>query len=176
MSGKFTRLKYDEPYFRTRVAQSVAPMCNRLYVGQKRNCNKCLPLIGSYYKGDRFDSKNPDQVGIETVLKRQSRPYGQARDGIHYINVRRYNYDVPTVCPKFKDSMPTSLTHPKEHYREMEVDRFYDLHRDQSSWVYWDTSMNTKLAAKDNYRPKYPLPLDVNSSLPIGQRTYKNSH
>ncbi len=174
MAGQFTRSKYDEPYFLARINQSVAPMHNRLYVGQKRNCNKCLPLTGSYYFGDRFDSKNPNQVNIETVLKRQNRPWGSARDRVHWINPKMHNFDVPTVCSKFNDQMPTLLTHPKEHFKEIVLDRFYDLQRDQSAFIFWDTAQNSRLNAKDNYKVKYPILIDINSSLPPSQRNYKN--
>lgn len=177
MSGQFSNLHYDESFFLSRLDQSVKPLQYRLYVGQKRNSNKALPLYGPYYKGDRFDSKNYNQVDIETRLKRQNRPFGSGRDRIHLVNIKQKNRDVPTVGPKFMNASDSLLTHPKQHFRELSVPNYWwDLQRPQSAFIYWDVSQNTRLAAKDAYRTKWPKPLDMNSTLPPGQRSYKNSH
>lgn len=173
MSGRFTRLIYDEPYYATSLKESVSPMFNRLFVGQKRNCKKCLPVVGSYYFGDRFDSKNP-QVDIESTLKGQRKPFGYGRDKMNLIDVKMPNLDAPGFCSKFKDNAPTLLTHPRSHFRELEQFRFYDLQRPASAFIYWGAPQNTQLAAKDAYRTKYPIPLDQMPSLPPRQRVLKN--
>jgi hypothetical protein len=174
MSGKFTRLKYDDCFFNSRVSQSVGGLYYNLYKGQMKNCGKCLPFIGTQIHGDRFDSKQPNQVDIETAMWRASYPFGCGRDKIHYLNIRQPLLDVYPTCSKFIDDMPTLLTHPKEHYRELEVDRFYDLHRDPAAFIHWDYPMNTQQQAKDNFKVRYPVPIDENPSFPPGQRNFLN--
>jgi hypothetical protein len=136
------------------------------------NCGKCLPFIGKQIKGDRFGSKQPNQTDIETSLWRASYPWGCGRDGVHVLDMKQKNYDTYSTCPKFLDEIDSLLTHPKEHYRELEVDRFYDLHRDPASFIFWDYAVDTKLQAKDNYRTRYPTPIDQNVSMPPGERSY----
>ena len=51
------------------------------------------------------------------------------------------------------------LTHPIQNYKELSIDRFYDLDRNAQKPIFWNFSINSKLEAIDNYVMDCPVPM-----------------
>lgn len=177
MAGQFSNLRDDDCFIVSRVKQSTQPFNYAMYAGQWKNCQPCFPVYGAVPDGQWFDSKNPDLVDIESVLKNQSYPrVGCGRDNVRLLDVNEINPDVGPNCGKWITPMDTLMTHPKQYYKELQVDRFYDLERPQESGVFWDYAVNERLAGKDAHVERYPVPLSMNPSLPTAQRSPDLNH
>src|SRR5271170_4662723 len=176
MSGFFANTKDDDCFIVSRVNQSVGPYNFQMFPGQWKNCEPCFPLYGATPDGRWYQSNDPDLVDKETILKNQSYPYvGCGRDKVRLLNSNEKNKDLKGFCNKWITPQESLMTHPKSYYRELQIDRFYDLQRPQESFVSWDYQINSKQQAKDAFVQKFPVPLSFNPSIPPSQRTPKNN-
>jgi len=172
MAGKFTKTFDDDCHIISRTKDNQQQVDFRLYMGQQKNCSPCLPVYGSVPTGQWYDSKNPNLVDDETILKNQSYDrIGCGRDGVWYIDVNQQNVDLNPYCGKWLTPDPTLLSLPKSYFKELEIDRFYDLQRPQQSFVQWDYAANSRLQAKDAFVQLYPTPISANPSIPPVQRS-----
>ncbi len=174
MSGKFTRNHDDPCNIINQNNQDVQRVKYNMYQGQQKNCSPCLTPYGAVPNGRYFTSRNKHLTDIESKLKGQnSRPdFNCGREKTWFLDVTQFNVDSNPQCVKELTPIESLMTHPKEYYRELEQDRFYDLPIDNENWVFWDYSVNTRAAAKDAFVQKYPKPLSQNPALPPAQRTY----
>lgn len=172
MAGKFTKTFDDDCKIISRTGDNVKQFDFQLYMGQQKNCDRCFQIYGGVPTGHWYDSKNSHLVDQETVLKNQSYSrFGCGRDNVRYLDVNQQNPDADQYFSKFLSADPTLLSHPKWHYRELVVDRFFDHPRAQESHVFWDYSANSRLQAKDAFVQLYPTPISANPSIPPIQRS-----
>jgi hypothetical protein len=177
--GVSSRLKYDNTYVNDRTQQSTAPLQSKMDPNRTNNCNKCSPNVGSSVRPSHngwqdnlpvpYPNNAPAQqvTDIESVLT--NRNVKKSRDktgGLNPVNPLNYKTYDNVSCGKGLDTMSSILTFPKQFYREMSINRFYDLNINPQVNIYWDNAENTRLTAKDNYSYPYPFSLDDDMSLP----------
>lgn len=178
MSGQWTRSWDDNCFINSRNIQSDAPYRYQVYMGQQKNCHRCMPTFGGVPTGQWFDSRDLKRVDIESVLKNQSYPHiGCGRDNYRGLNIYRENKDLDNYCGKWLTPMDTLMSHPKEYYKELQIDRFYDFSgmRPNENYLTWDFATDSRLQAKDGFVQRYPTPISVNMSLPSSQRSSMNN-
>lgn len=170
-----TRKRYDECSTNLYYRQSTDPLLYKLSPDYANNCQKCYTDYGP--RGQDMNVSvitNKNLIDVDSLLTNRSKIASDCKDGlVNDINFSEYKkYNLPS-CNKFMDRHDTRLTHPLHNYRGMTVDWFFEPrvnNRDEQCNIFWDFAENTKLTAKDSYRPDVPIPLDQGLSLPMERR------
>lgn len=177
MSGEFTRTFDSDCMVLSRSRESVGPAHYKMSYDQNVNCDPCLNQYGSVPNKYLYLAKNKNQVDIESVLQGSTYNYIGCgnRDAVRLISpAQGQNQNINPTCNKWLTPQDTLMTTPKSYYTELQIDRFYDLERPNYSEVFFDTSVNTRLAAKDSHITRFPVPISLNPSLTPAQRTPRN--
>lgn len=174
--GVSSRLIYDKCYIDDDIAQSVGPLLYTLNPNRINNCNACLSVFGprSGHNGygvsttTGHNTANAQKlVDIETILSNRNVVSSKCKDGkVNDIDVTKFQLQHARVCNDFLDPLSTHLTNPPTTYREMGINRFYDLHTQPQAVIYWDGAVNTQLESKDNYMERVPRIAPIEPSLP----------
>jgi hypothetical protein len=135
------------------------------------NCKKCYTDHGP--RGQDMNVSvitNQNLIDVDSLLTNRSKIASDCKDGlVTDIKFDQYKkYHLPN-CNKFMDRHDTRLTHPIHNYRGMTIDWFFEPrvgNRDEQCNIFWNFEENTRLTAKDSYRPDVPLPLDSTHALP----------
>jgi hypothetical protein len=85
---------------------------------------------------------------------------------VNNIDVFKFKTYDTKICDRGLDPLSSIASYPKQLYREMSINRFYDLNINPQANIYWDWGVNSQLEAKDNYDNPYPYFLDGDKSLP----------
>jgi hypothetical protein len=159
--GHSSRLGYDTCAYADRLEESVGPLGYRLDPNWQENCNQCLSTLGprSSYMGQGVSSAvghpiatSQKLVDVESVLtNRNVKTTKCRRDGVNPINVTKFGVKHMRICNDYLNPLSSRLTYPAANYRDMAVNRFYNLDRNPQVNVFYDFSVNTKLEAKDNF-------------------------
>ena len=171
--GFSSRLGYDKCAYEDRVKESTDPLSYRLYSGYVKNCESCLSTLGprSTFHGDDVTAAQPqDQTDIESILtKRNMRTTKCKKDEINSVDVTKItNINHTKACNNFLNSDSTKLSYPVYNYRELAINRFYNLDRNPQLPIFWNFASNSRLEASDNYKPQIPV-LWTDKSLPTVQ-------
>lgn len=132
---------------------------------------RCLSNKDPRHKNGGYLWKPEDLVNIDSILSNRVEPntksIGKLRD--YYIDVKKlseinHNTYFPRECDNYLVSSESRFTDPAQQYREKGFDVFYPLIRDPQCNIFWDTSINSRLYARDNILPKLPNPqsYDIN--------------
>jgi hypothetical protein len=167
---------YDDCYNVDRLRESTGPLGYRLNGNYNNNCNSCLSTLGprSGYMGNDVSTtvsvNTPARAqyitDVESILKNLNVPQSKCKTGkVNNIDVNKFSLKHANVCNKFLDPMASRLTYPAATYRDMAINRFYDLNQDPQVNIFWDASTNTRLEAKDNFMEQLPKPR-LDNSLP----------
>jgi hypothetical protein len=70
------------------------------------------------------------------------------------------------ICNDFLDPIASHLTNPPQNYREMAINRFYDLPTHPQANIFWDFAVNTHLESIDNYREPIKKLMPFDPALP----------
>jgi hypothetical protein len=159
--GHSSRLGYDSCAYSDRLVESVGPLGYRLDPNWQENCNQCLSTLGprSSYMGQGVSTSvghpiatSQKLVDVESVLSnRNVKTTKCKRDGVNPINVTKFGVKHMRVCNDYLNPLSSRLTYPAANYRDMAVNRFYNLDRNPQLNIFYDWSVNTKLEAKDNF-------------------------
>jgi len=175
--GHSSRLGYDVCAYPDRLNESVGPMLYKLNPDQMYNCNECISYfgprssyngfgVGTLGTGDPYATAQ-NQVDVESILSNRNLPLSRCKTGeINPINVTRFRLNHPRTCNNFLDPIASHLTNPPATYREMAIDRFYDLPTQPQANIFYNFAVNTQLEAKDNYRERIPNVIKYDRSLP----------
>ena len=174
--GHSSRLIYDKCAYEDDLAQSVSPLLYKLNPNQINNCEGCLSVFGprsghngygvSTTVGHRT-SPAQDLVDVESILSNRNVIASKCKDGkVNDIDVTKFHLQHARVCNDFLDPIATHLTNPPQNYRELAINRFYDLPTHPQANIYWDQRVNTTLEAKDNYRERSPKLMKYDPALP----------
>jgi hypothetical protein len=174
MFGHSSRLGYDDCYHLDRIQESVGPGDYRLNPIQRHNCHGCLstlgPRGGSYGVSTTVgNTMAPSQglVDIESMLSNRSILQSKCKEAnVNNIDISKYKLQHARSCSNFLNPVSSRLTNPPQTYREMSINRFYDLPRNPQAHIFWNFETNTTLEAKDNYKEKLPTPQNQSKSLP----------
>ena len=175
--GVSSRLQYDNDYIHDDITQSVAPIMSTLDPNRVKNCNQCLSLNGPRAShngwGDSIPIPNPtltpaqDLVDIDSIMSNRNVKQDRSKKGkVNTVDVFKFKTYDAKLCDRGLDPLSSILTYPKQLYREMSINRFYDLNINPQTNIYWDGAVNSQLEAKDNYDYPYPYLLSVDETLP----------
>lgn len=164
--GFSTRLAYDNCYINDDIQQSVSPLSYKLNPNQIKNCQACLSVFGprSSAKGPGVstavgNTTAPSQalVDVESILSNRNVIASKCKDGkVNDIDVMKFPLQHARICNDFLNPIASHLTSPSSTFREIAINRFYDLPTNPQANIFMDFSVNTQLEAKDNWKPKMP--------------------
>lgn len=176
--GHFSRLSYDDNAYQDYLSESVDPLMYRTNPTQINNCNACLSVFGprpsngsrSFGVSTTVGATNaPAQhiTDIESILTNRNVIASGAKDGrVNDIDLSKIQLQHARICNDFMDPISTRLADPPSNYRGLAINRFYDLPMNPQANIYYDWATNTKLEAKDNYRPQIPRLMKSDKTLP----------
>ena len=156
--GISSRLMYDTPYTNDRIMESTQPIQSVMDPNRIKNCNECSSLFGprSSHNGYgnnlavEFPTLTPSQdlVDMESISSNRNVKHTKDKKGhVNPVNVLNYKtYDVK-YCDRGLDPLSSIATYPKSLYREMAINRFYNVGIQPQLNIYWNGSANTQLEA-----------------------------
>lgn len=165
--GHSSRTLYDECAYQDRLEESTDPLLYRLDPNQISNCNECLSTLGprsgaprgtgvSTVNGSRV-ATSQSLVDVESILSNRNLPQNKCKIGeVNPIDVTKFRSNNLRVCNDFLNPLSSKLSYPTYNYREMAIDRFYDLNKNPQANIFWPYAVNTTLEAKDNFDAKIP--------------------
>lgn len=178
--GESTRLSNDIETLKKDSLSSLGPSLYTQDIQKVVNCDRCLTVDGngprtsqgSYSYGVSTFSNNPlhptfESVSVENMLSgRESTSKGLKGGRVTTINMNKYTQKLnhKNICPKILNPITSSLNMPVKSFREMTINRFYDLNLPieltDSRFSYGRT---TRMEAKDNHVEKMPYMIDQKS-------------
>lgn len=175
--GHSSRLGYDSCAYTDKLEQSVSPLLFNLDPSNITNCNSCLSVFGP--RGghnsvgvstlNKINTTAPAQglVDLESILTNRNVLQSKCKDGrVNPIDVTKFSVQHARVCNDYLDPISSHLTNPPSNYREMGINRFFDLPLPAQVNIYWDNAINTQLEAKDNYYERVPRTRGYDATLP----------
>ena len=168
--GSSTKLQYDRDFLKDDIEQSSAPLLSVLDPNRVKSNSQCLSTLGPRAGHNGYGDNIPieksgltpaqDLVDIDSIMSNRNVKQSRAKSGnVNPINVFDFKTYDCKECDKFLDPLDTIETFPKQLYREMAINRFYDLHINPQANIFYDWAVNTQLEAKDNYSNPYPYSL-----------------
>ncbi len=166
--GHSSRLPYDKCAYPDRLKESTDPLSYRLNVNYIHNCNRCLNHNGAGPRatrngfgdstlGETGYAPMEDLVDVDSVMTNRNVKTSKCKKGhINPVNLttkKGYDYN---LCGNFTHPEFSRLSYPSSNYRDISVNRFYNLIHDPQEVVFYDFQHNTRLEAKDNWRPDLP--------------------
>lgn len=181
--GHSSRLPYDGCAYKDRLYESTGPLGYKLDANQIHNCTTCLSTLGprSSYMGEGVSTTvgtpvatSQKLVDVESVLKNLNVPTSKCKVGnVNNINLSKVKLQNPRLCNKFLDPLSSRLTFPASTYRDMAINRFYNLPTDPQSPIFWNFEIDSRLEAKDNFIWQLPtvrgdasLPTEIKGRVP----------
>lgn len=164
--GYFSRLGYDQDCsYRDKVAESTGPLEYMLDTNKIYNCNSCQSTFGprgTY--GDALPefspaalSQAPEVVNIESILTNRNVKLSKCRrDGTNPIDVTKMKLKNTRVCNDYLSPESSRLSYPAANYRDVGINRFYNLPKNPQEPIYWPDYENTTLQLKDNFFDRIP--------------------
>jgi hypothetical protein len=158
--GYSSKLNYDASTYSDRLIESTDPLHYRLNTNQIYNCNSCLTGLGPRGRfGVNTTAKNqvalaqaPEVVNLESILTNRNVYKSKNRsNGANPVDLNKLNSVNHNRCNNFLNSSSSRLTLPTANYRELPINRFYDLNKNPQENLFWNYTINSKLEAKDNY-------------------------
>jgi hypothetical protein len=175
--GMSSRLQYDSHYITDNIEQSTAPILSVLDPTRVKNCNQCLSLNGPRAGHNGWGNNIPiaepgntpaqELIDIDSIMSNRNVKQDRSKKGgVNEVDVFKFKTYDSVLCGKDLDPVPSILTYPKQLYREMSINRFYDLNTNPQVNIYYNGAVNSQLEAKDNYDSPYPYFIDNAEVLP----------
>jgi hypothetical protein len=179
--GVSSNYKYDEDYIRDDIEQSTAPIMSVLDPNRVKNCNQCLSYFGPRQGHNGWGDSIPladagltpaqQLVDIDSIMSNRNVKQDRSKKGmVNPVDVFKFKTYDSKICDNALDPLSSIATFPKQLYREMSINRFYDLNINPQVNIYYDWAVNSQLEAKDNYDYPYPFSLaqspSADSTLP----------
>ncbi len=190
--GYFSRLDYDnEQTYNDKVNQTTKPLNFVLDTNRIHNDNYCLSINGSGPRSSQMGygvgipienkpavSQAPELVNIESILTNRNMIRNKTTAyGANPIDVSTFAMANSRVCNNSLDSEASKLSYPPANYRDVGINRFYNLLRNPQEHIFYDFAENTHLTTIDNYHgdvheyidntASLPSPVGTTSSIPI---------
>ena len=175
--GHSSNLSYDPEFIHDDIEQSTSPLMSILDPNRVKNYSQCLslngPRTGHNGWGNSIPIANPsltpaqDLIDIDSIMSNRNVKQDRSKKGhVNTVDVTKFtNYDTK-LCDRGLDPLNSTLNYPKQLYREMSINRFYDLNINPQVNIYYDWAVNSQLEAKDNYDHPYPYFNSIDNSLP----------
>ena len=165
--GHFSRLSYDKNAYEDKLQEGTSPISYRLNHNQIHNCKRCNNTNGSgplatsrlgFGNSTIINTSSTpanDLVDIDSIMSNRNVKISKAKKGkLNTINLTKYKNHDYELCGNFTHPEYSRLSYPKYNYRDMAVNRFYDLIYDPQEVIFYPYSHNTQLEATDNWIPK----------------------
>ena len=144
--GNSSRLAYDNCAYPDRLSESVSPGVYRLQPYYNYNSDACMNLNGPRGQGygvattvENAPAMSQQLVDVESVLSNRNVRTSKCKDGnvntVRPQNVKTIN---PRVCENDAFPRNSRLSHPAYNYKEMPMNRFYNLHRNPQANIFYD--------------------------------------
>jgi hypothetical protein len=168
MMGYSSRTKYDNCYYPDRLQESTDPVSYMLNKNYIHNCNRCLNYNGAGPRtsGLGFGDSTVMRVGhapandlidVDTIAKNINVKISDCKRGkINPVNLTKSQSVSYDMCGNYTNPEFSRLSYPASNYRDISVNRFYNLPYDPQQTIFWDMRSNTRLEAKDNWTPEIP--------------------
>lgn len=164
--GHSSRQPYDKCYYPDRLYESTEPVNYRLNEDYIHHCNRCFSSGGAAPRGAFGDSTNGGRVGVapkndlvdvDSVCRNLNVKINRCKRGkINPLNLTKGKMADYNVCDNYLEMGFSKLNDPPSNYRDINLNRFYNLHHNPQETIFWNFSHNTKLEAKDNFVPEIP--------------------
>ncbi len=175
--GYSSNLSYDPEFIRDDIEQSTAPLMSVLDPNRVKNCSQCLSLNGPRSSHNGWGNSIPiaqpsvtpaqDLIDIDSIMSNRNVKQDRSKKGhVNMVDVFKFQTYDAKLCDRGLDPLNSTLTYPKQLYREMSINRFYDLNINPQVNIYYDWAVNSQLEAKDNYDYPYPYSLSMDQSIP----------
>jgi len=174
--GHSSRLPYDDCAYPDRLLESTNPLKYRLSQDQMYNCRGCLSTLGprASYNGVGVSTNvgnvvAPAQalIDVDSLLSNRSIRTSKCKTGnVNNIDMKKFNRVSVPICNDYLNPEYSRLSYPSSNYRELPLNRFYNLPKDPQLPIFWDFAVNSTLEMTDNYDPDIPTPLSQYSALP----------
>ena len=189
--GQSTKNLYDFDTYRDSLYESVSPLSYRVNPIQMYNCENCnsegLGPRPSNRRGQnvsidanaRYETATSQElVDIESILSNRNVKNSRARTGeINQINPTEFKLQHNRICNDFLNPLSSKLTYPSANYRDMAINRFYNLNTNPQFPIFWDFSINTSNEMRDNFiehLPKPIVPLGLPDEILCKNRIYRS--
>lgn len=177
--GFFSRLGYDcDQAYQDKTIQTTRPLEYRLSTDRIHNQNNCLtvfgPRSGHNGAGVSLPIKNkpaaaqaPEVTDIDSILSnRNVKRSKSAAYGVNPIDVTKIKVINTPICNDYLNDVSTRLTHPPFNYRDVGINRFYNLNKNPQAHIFYDFAENTRLTTTDNFHGYLHETIDTAYSLP----------
>lgn len=159
--GYSSRLPYDDCAYPDKLKESTDPLSYRLNPHQIHNCKQCLSTLGprSGLMGQGVSTHIGHPVAtaqyvtdVESILTNRNLPTSKCKNGeANPIDVTKFGLKHLGPCNTYLDPMASRLSYPPFNYREMPIDRFYNLPQNPQEPIFWNFAVDTRLETKDNF-------------------------
>jgi hypothetical protein len=169
-TGFSSRQQYDTGAYKDKLNESTGPLLYRLSTDQMYNENSCLSTFGprasQFGRGydvsrtsDTGFAPSQDLIDIDSILSNRNVKESKLKSG-HYnpINPTKFKTRNSQICNNFNDTENSRLSYPAQNYREVPINRFYNLPKDPQATIFWNFAANSRLEATDNYKPQFSQP------------------
>ncbi len=168
MIGHSSRPRYDNCAYPDKLKESTDPVNYRLNKDYIHNCNRCLNSNGAGPRttGMGFGDSTVFNVGhapandlvdVDSICRNLNVKISKCKRGkLNPVNLTKYKNTDYNLCGNYTHPEYTKLSYPSSNYRDMSVNRFYNLHHDPQEVIFYDMQHNTRLEAKDNYVVSLP--------------------
>lgn len=163
-NGYSSRLIYDEEAYNDKLVERTSPLMYKLDPNQIYNKNQCVSYFGprSSYMGQGVSTTVGNMVAtsqyltdMESILSNRNMRTSKTKKGeANPDDLSKYKLKHMDTCARARvslDQQSTRLTEPPSSYRELSINRFYDLPQNPQLPIFYDFAVNTKLQAKDNH-------------------------
>lgn len=174
--GYSSRLGYDKCAYEDKLQESTNPLSYRLYPGYVQNCDSCLSTLGPRAGHNGVGVSTPighplataqHLTDVESILSNRNMRASKCKKyGSNTVDLNKMALKHAPICNDYLNSDPTHLSHPSYNYRELAINRFYNLPRPAQANIFWDFATNTRLEAKDNFNPVIPHITEVDAVQP----------
>lgn len=173
--GHSSRLSYDDCAYDDKLNESTGPLKYRMDTSRIHNCDACFAPFGprSRYgvsmpnQNQPAVSQSEELVNLESILTNRNLSKSRCkRNQSNPVDITQYKLKNPRICDQSISPLSTRLSDPAANYRDLSINRFYNLNKNPQANIFWNFATNTSLEAKDNYIPDIPEPWSNMDSLP----------
>lgn len=167
--GYSSRLPYDDGTYTDKLSESTYSLNYRINSNQIYNEQRCRSRFGprSGYMGhgvsvtrDLGYAEANDLIDVDSIFSNRNTKSNKSKKGkVNLENpIDLYKLYDSKTCTNDLDTQYTKDTHPSSNYRDLEINRFYNLPRNPQNVIFEDFAVNTRLEAKDNFNQQSPQP------------------
>lgn len=159
--GHSSLLIYDECAYNDKLKESTDPLLYKLNPNQIHNCKQCISTLGprTQHNGNEISTTAGHPVAtaqyltdVESILSNRNVPANKCKNGeMNPIDVTKFGLQHLGHCDTYLDPMASHLSYPPATYRELPINRFYNLNQNPQVPIFWDFATNTRLETKDNF-------------------------